>query len=249
MATKKKAKKKAKKKGSTAVAARPLGDTLSEMRETFLADPDGAVRSQDFIKPLHEHIAAELRLWLTPNAIRKGVIVKTEAKIHAYVKTKDVDVALIDPLNGPLMLIGVRSQMSSVGNNTLGYWEMIIGECVTLQTRFPMSVHAYVYLLPYKVIRPGSEDEHVNHTRFARIFSKNATRIGNGWEAMRGYFDQFAFMIVDFANNPPTVRDEIVTAALSSPVDISIKTFVKRLVTTYNNRFGDIADYLKEPTP
>ena len=43
----------------------------------------------------------------------------------------------------PLILIGVRSQMSSVGKNILTYTQDIMGEAVSLQDRFPMAVFGY----------------------------------------------------------------------------------------------------------
>jgi len=228
------------------IAAAALDATLKAMRKRYIEDPEAAVRSQDFIKPLHEHLAAELAKWLTPAAKTRGVRVVNEANVHAYIKTKNVDVALVDPINGPLMLVGVRSQMSSVSKNVLTYWEGIIGECVSLQTRFPMSVHGYLYLHPLAAVKEGKQSESIDHPRYARMFSKNAQRTGNGWEGLRGYFDQFSYMVVDFGPEQPTLLDSVVTAAVPA-VDLSVTTFIRRLVGTYNDRFGDLANYLKEP--
>lgn len=224
-----------------------LDATLQHMRATYIEDPDGAVTSGGFIKPLHEYLHAELSRWLTPVAVSRGVKVMNEANVHAYVKTKKVDVALIDPINGPLMLIGVRSQMSSISKNVLTYWEGIVGECVSLQTRFPMSVHGYLYLHPKAALKDGRQSESIDHARYARMFAKNAQRIGNGWEGLRGYFDQFAYMVVDFSPVQPILLDSIVSSA-APRAELAVSTFVRRLVGTYNDRFGDLADYLQQPS-
>lgn len=48
--------------------------------------------------------------------------------VSSFHTPKDVDVAVMDPDNGPLMLVGVRSQMSSVGKNQPNDYEGIVGE-------------------------------------------------------------------------------------------------------------------------
>jgi len=100
-----------------------LHDTLVTMKKIFEADPEKAVRSQEFIKTFHGFIAEDLRGFLTKQSVVAGVTVKEEAKIFGSFKSKDVDVAVIHPLNGPLILVGVRSQMSSVGKNVLTYYQ------------------------------------------------------------------------------------------------------------------------------
>ena len=61
----------------------------------------------------------------------KSLFVK-EATIYGSHKPKHVDVSVIDPENGPLVMVGIRSQMSSVAKNALTYYEGIIGECISM---------------------------------------------------------------------------------------------------------------------
>ena len=164
-----------------------------------------------------------------------------EGKILGSGKPKDVDVVVMDPDNGPLVLVGVRSQMSSVGKNVLTYYEGIRGECSSLQDRFPMSLHAYLYLHPLAAIKEGLEAEAIDHARYAKLYAHITGRAGLRWETINGIFDEFGYMIVDFAADPPELHDEIVRKAVPA-VDLSIATFVDRIVTKYSERdvFWDV---------
>jgi hypothetical protein len=178
---------------------------------------------------------------LTRFAVRRGIKVEYEATILGSTKPKDVDVAVTDPQSGPLVLVGVRSQMSSIGKNVLTYYESIVGECISLQDRFPMSTHGYIYLHPMTSIKQGKEREAIDHKRYARMYAAVTGRSGPGYKNLRGIFDQFACMIVDFEENPPKLRDEIVWEAAPS-LDMAISTFTERIISTFNARelFWDV---------
>lgn len=42
-------------------------------------------------------------------------------------------------------------------------------------------------------------------------------------------------MVVDFAQDPPTLKDSVVTDAVTD-VDMSINSFVNRMIETFNRR-------------
>lgn len=212
-----------------------IGDLLSKMGALYRADPALAVRGQGFIRVLHEHLREQLALRLTVFARRRGIKVVTEATILGATKPKDEDVAVIDPENGPLVLLGVRSQMSSVGKNALGYYEMLVGECISLQDWFPMATHGYVYLHPLQSIKQGKESEVIDHRRYARMYAAATGRDRREFKSQRGRFDHFGYMVVDFTKDPPTVRDDIVQEAVPD-LDMSIGTFVDRIVETFKDR-------------
>lgn len=237
-----------------------VSDLLREMGASYCADPMQAVRSQDFIQFLHRYIGTQLEARLTKFAVNRGIKVvykdettvidskgKTrtrkvsEAHILSSTKPKNVDVAVIDPENGPLVIIGVRSQMSSVGKNVLTYYEGIVGECISLQDRFPMSTHGYVYLHPLSSIKVGKETESIDHKRYARFYADASGRTGPTWKTIRGVFDQFAYMVVDFESDPPQLRDEIVAASVPH-MDLALSTFIDRIISTFNGRllFWDV---------
>jgi len=219
------------------------------MKAKYDADPVNAVRSQGFIKMLHRYIADDLRDRLTDEARKQGVEVKEEAKLFGSHKPKDADVAVIHPDNGVLMSVGVRSQMTSVGNNVLEYYQGIIGECISLQDRFPMAVYGYVYLHPVLSKKSTSRkidgvktkviiDEHPDHKRYARMYGAISGRDGTQYKDIRGIYDQFAYMVVDFDETPvPGVKDALVQSSVpQTECDMRINTFVDRLVDTFKKR-------------
>jgi hypothetical protein len=218
-----------------AAPASDIGDLLREMDKIYRADPMLAVRGQAFIKLLHGYIADQLDARLTRFSRRRGIKVVKEATILGSTKPKDEDVAVVDPENGPLLLVGVRSQMSSVGKNALNYYEMLVGECTSLQEWFPMTTHGYVYLHPLQSIKVGKEDESIDHKRYARMYAAATGRDKREYKNQRGRFDQFAYMVVDFGQSPPIVRDDIVQASVPD-LDMTIDTFVDRLVGTFKER-------------
>ncbi len=224
----------------SAAVAIGLPTVLRRMGETYRSDPIVAVRGQAFIKQLHVYVATQLESRLTRFAVRRGIAVRSEATILGSTKPKDVDIAVIDPDNGPLVLIGVRSQMSSVGKNVLTYYEGIVGECISLQQRFPMSTHGYIYLHPLASIKAGKETESIDHARYAKMYAAVTGRAGVD---QRGIFDQFAYMVVDFEKTPPTLRDDLIIDSVPD-LDMSIDTFVERIVATFKARllFWDVFD-------
>jgi hypothetical protein len=211
------------------------------MGKDYRADPEKAVRGQGFIRHLHGYLAEALDARLTDWARKRGIYVKKEALIIGSAKPKDLDVAVIDPENGPLLLVGVRSQMSSVGNNVLSYYEMLLGEVTSLQERFPISTHGYVYLHPLKPIKVGKEAEKIDHPRYARMYAAMTGRTGRDYKNLRGVLDEFAYMVVDFDAKPARLHDALVSSAVPN-MDMRIGTFVDRLVTTFKSRlvFWDV---------
>jgi len=167
-----------------------------------------------------------------------------EASILGSHKTKDVDVAVVHPTSGPLVLVGVRSQMSSVGRNVLTYYQDIVGEAVSLQERYPMTVHSYIYLHPLTYVEDKTATKTMparsvvvtpDHTRYARMYRAISGRDDRLYRTVSGIYDQFAYMVVDFDSSPALLRDDIVRQA-SPDMDLSIETFVDRVIETYKRR-------------
>ena len=208
---------------------------LGEMRDLYLEDPNRAVRGQGFIKILHGYVAAQIEARLTPKAIKDGVTVEEEATLFGSHKPKDVDVSVIHPMNGPLMIVGLRSQMSSVANNALTYYQDIVGECISLQDRFPLSVIGYIYLMPLHPIKEDHEEVVIDHPRYAKMYRAISGRSGHDYKSLRGIYDQFAYMVVDFTKSPPTIEDALVKAAVPK-YDLSVRTFIDRMIETYKER-------------
>lgn len=227
--------------GTGEVPATQFDDLLRGMGEVYRTDPDKAVRGQEFIKLLHHYVGDQLDARLTKFARDRGIKVVYEAKLLSATKPKNADVAVIDPENGPLVIIGVRSQMSSVGKNVLGYYEGIVGECSSLEEWFPMATHGYVYLHPLKPIKAGAEKESLDHARYARMYAAVTGRGQYEYRTQRGRFDEFAYLVVDFDEDPPVLRDDIVQGAVSG-TDMRLETFVDRVVRRFQQRllFWDV---------
>ncbi|GMO28826.1 MAG: hypothetical protein Ta2B_09730 [Termitinemataceae bacterium] len=199
-----------------------LVDCLQQMKTIYLTAPEASVRSQKFINVLHDYCITELhRVGIDDSNFQ---IIK-EATIYGSHKPKDVDVAVIENINGPQIIIGIRSQMSSVAKNILTYYEEIIGDCISLHDRFPMAVLCYVYLLPKQPIKDGLV-ESVNLERAEQLFERITGR--NDWRATKDKYEHFAFLKIDFENDPPTLIDTI-------PI-LSIDNFFDNILKTYNDR-------------
>ena len=195
---------------------------LQKMKAVYLDAPVASVRSQAFINVLHDYCISELD--------RAGIVDGTfqiikEATLYGSHKQKDVNVAVIENINGPQIIIGIRSQMSSISKNILTYYEEIIGDCISLHDRFPMAVLCYVYLLPKHPIKTGL-NETVNFERAERLFERIAGR--NDWRDTKDKYEHFALLKVDFESNPPKLIDTI-------PL-LGIDHFFDNIVKTYNDR-------------
>jgi hypothetical protein len=220
----------------SAQAKAKLDECLRDMNQEFRANPEKAVRSQSFIRFLHNYLKEDLESRFSRLGQLRKVEASLEPKVMGSHRPKDMDVAVIDPVNGPLMLIGVRSQMSSIGNNTLGYIDGIIGEAESLQKRFPMSVHGYVYFMPKEVIKPGKESEKVNHARYAGLLGTITGRSGVDYSETRGIYDHLAYMVVDFNAKPRIKLEDTLVAKALPHVDLKVSTFIDRMVDTYKER-------------
>lgn len=226
-----------------------LRKCLCEMKATYLSDPTAAVRGSGFINRLHEYCVTELhealQTWRVQKIPLKDMALPSgrphyptaridphrfqlmrEATLFGSHKNKDEDIALTHYANGPQIVIGVRSQMSSVGKNLENYYEGIIGECISIHDRFPMAVLGYVYLLPKAPIKPGLEAETVDLERAEKLFLKITGR--DDWHGPHDRYEHFAFLKADFSLDPPEL--------LPTVPELRIEDFFDKLVATHNDR-------------
>ena len=225
-----------------------LGECLRDMKGAYLNDPNAAVRGSSFISLLHHYCKRKLyhaldkrrvqNIPLNDMALPKGrrhypktalkpdkFQLMREATLFGSHKNKDEDIALTHFANGPQIVIGVRSQMSSVGKNLENYYEGIIGECISLHDRFPMAVLGYVYLLPKNPIKPGLREE-IDLERAEKLFLKITGR--TDWHGPHDRYEHFAFLKVDFRADPPVL--------LPTVPALRIDDFFDKLFATHNDR-------------
>lgn len=107
-----------------------------------------------------------------------------------------------------------------------------------------MTVHNYAYLHPYRYVeerkatrtKPARKEVVTpDHARYAKMYRAIAGRDDKLYRTVGGIYDQFAYMVVDFEKSPALLRDDIIHAA-SPDTDLSIETFVDRIVDTYTRR-------------
>lgn len=227
-----------------------LIDCLSAMKSSYLANPTGSVRGSAFIYHLHDYCSNQLLNAISPDFPIQAIPIadmKTrpkgiphtpkvpiepqklqlmeEATLFGSHKNKDTDLVLSQYANGPQIIIGIRSQMSSVANNIENYYEGIIGECISLHDRFPMATIGYVYLLPKHPIKPGLTEE-VDLDKAERLFEKITAR--EDWHAPHDRYEHFAFLKVDFDSDPPNL--------LTTSDILKIDYFFDKLIDTHNSR-------------
>lgn len=232
-----------------------ISECLKAMHEVYKKDPLKAVRSQNFIYHLHDYCISTLSSLIDPSTIQvlrledmnrprggfnspktpidpKKFQIMPEATVYGSHKNKNADVVMSQHANGPLIIIGIRSQMSSVGNNIANYYEGIIGECISLHDRFPMAVIGYIYLLPTFGITKDKKTneikrERVDLERAEKLFSKITDRCD--WRGPHDKYEHFAFLKVDFESRSPELL----------PVTnerLALSGFFDKLIDTYNER-------------
>lgn len=226
-----------------------LTNCLADMKRIYLDDPVTSVRGSNFIFPLHRYcvsqlrgtIAADVNIQVIPiedmtcprgkphypstSIDASGYQLMQEATLFGSHKNKDADIVLSQYANGPQIIIGVRSQMSSVAKNLENYYEGIIGECISLHDRFPMATIGYVYLLPTEPIKLGLS-ETVKLDRAEELFEKITGR--RDWRDAHDRYEHFAFLKVDFTKDPPEL--------LATKEALRIETFFDKLIDTHNDR-------------
>ena len=136
--------------------------------------------------------------------------------------------------------MGVRSQMSSVAKNVLNYYQDIIGECISLQERFPMTTMGYAYLHPLYYMDDGRKKD-TDVARYAQLYSSIAGRDDRLYKQQTGIYDHFAYAVVDFYSDNPVLYDELVRDSVKD-MDLSMTTFARRLVETFKKRNAWLSD-------
>lgn len=81
----------------------------------------------------------------------------------------------------------------------------------------------------------GKELEQVDHRRFAKMYAAITGRSGQDYKNVRGVYDQFAYLVVDFDQVPPQIRDDIIESSVPT-CDLHISSFVDRMINTFKDR-------------
>lgn len=144
---------------------------------------------------------------------------------------KEIDVCVTVPDSGPLLVISVKSQMSSIVKNTINRFEEYIGDATNLHTRFPMLVLGFMMLIPAheETLRAGKPTDGLQ--RIAELLERsNARRVVT---EPSGSYEVSCLLLVDFAPTPP--RLSMVFPPKGSTLRVE-GFFDKKLMELYKQR-------------
>lgn len=242
----------------------------------------GLIRSGALINRIHEVVKLSLREELEARS-RRHIIhppigqSSPELGIAGLLKAKRQDVVLLfdgaepvpEPIEeGPLagdidpvgytqsneaLVIGIRSQLSSVAKNFDTLMERAFAETLNLRLRLPDLVMGEVYLLPVveyddramRENRIAWKDTSVPVERFINTFLAISGRAADAGEDARYMYERTAFVLVDLREEPPRLfldledlreeghisRDYEKNFDLLSPED-----FASDIIDIYNSR-------------
>ena len=199
-----------------------LMEKLREMKDMYEnaiknGEYTSLIRSKKLINILHEYVIEELK-----RRIEQSWIV-TDKKIYGFPKVKEQDIVIKPPEDdannvsvGPLMVINVRSQLSSIEKNYDTMFERLFAEALNIHNRFPYTVLGYIYLLPKVGYDPEAAkerrvelSERYNLEKYIFSFSSVANR-RNPHDAPWRY-ERMCLLIVDFEKETPEVMESMST--------------------------------------
>jgi len=201
---------------------------------------EALIRSQRLIMKIHEVVKSSLVSTLQTKGITHTIHPplgesSPELKITGFIKAKNQDVVVLfdgktpeiiseGPLEGNTdyvgknvsetsIVIGVRSQMSSVAKNFDTLMERAFAETLNLRLRLPSLVMGEVYLLPiveYDNVamednRVVFKDTFVPVERFIKTFLGITGRNNNNLESSFYKYDRSCLVLADFRSDTPRV--------------------------------------------
>lgn len=205
-----------------------LQTTLLTMKEIRLSKKVKSVHDHSFIDVMHNYCVEELeRSGLEK---RPDIKILTKKEVPRLDKPKEVDVAVIHEKAGPLLLISIKSLMSSITNNFTNNYESLIGDVSMFHERFPLCVIGNIFLVPVDTsVFSGGKKENYPIPYYAKLMSRINLR--EDYSDNPNRFERIAFLVVDFSKNPPRVDSSI-------PADSSlrIESFFDELILKYRER-------------
>lgn len=250
--------------------------------DTGLSAKTGLIRSEGLIQRIHEVTKQGVHNELQRRGIRHKVHPPLGAKspelsVWGLLKKKKQDVVIlardtkpkpelirVGPMTGQVdelgcratsrsIVIGVRSQLSSIAKNFDTLMERTFAETINLRFRNPPLVMGEVYLLAVKDFdeqlmkrnKLGWRNEYIDVERFISIFSSMSGRVG--YQDVNDFYkyERCALLLVDFSIDPPKIyptieelrRDRIVSAGFEQDFSqISPINFSRDLVDSYIRR-------------
>lgn len=242
---------------------------------------ESLIRSGQLIQNIHEVVKISLNESLEKEGFKDFSIhppigkSSPEKDVWGFLKKKKQDVVVLfekekeevieeGPLKGTKdllgknatkysIVIGIRSQLSSVGKNTDTLMERAFAETINLRLRHPYLVMGEVYMLIVKEYDEQAMKE--NRIEFKDNYSKveNYISIFNAMSGRNNYdqlldsykYEKSALLLVDFSREPAKIytnleelkEDGIVSQAFSEDFSLlAPQNFVKGLIDAYKVR-------------
>lgn len=258
-----------------------------EPRSDGLKAKESFIRSHELIMPIHEVVKQSLRDELNRRNLSFQIHppvgeTSPELKFVGYLKSKKQDISVLfdgdsptpekikeGPLKGvtdPVgedvsrtsIVIGVRSQMSSIGKNFDTLMERLFAETLNLRLRLTSLTMGEVYLLPIvpyksepmKQNRVGWKNDTIKIETFLRTFSAFSGRSANDYEDKEEYmYERSALLLTDFRHSPPKVyrttkelkKDDFVSSEFDIQYEkLSPKNFASDIVEKHLNRHDQL---------
>jgi len=205
-----------------------LTKLLAEMKKMHIAGDKGsyneAVRTQKFIRLLHDWAIKELKKIGIKNSGKIKIL--TEAKVPGYFKVKNVDILVQHEIAGPILIISVKSLMSSITNNFTNTYEGMIGDVIGLHERYPYLIMCHLFLMPKEVLK---RKETFPIQYYSRLLDKINGR-KNETDDVRKY-ERIGLLFVDFKSKPPKVVKDI-----PPQKGLRIETYFDDIAQLYKDR-------------
>lgn len=252
--------------------------------DTGLSAKTGLIRSESLIQRIHEvtkqSVHAELNRRNIKHEIHPPLGAKSpELNVWGLLKKKKQDVVILaqgietepeliqrGPLTGQIdelgrqatnrsIVIGVRSQLSSIAKNFDTLMERTFAETINLRFRHQRLVMGEVYLLAVKDYdeqlmkenRVGWRNEYTNVERFISIFNSMSGR--DDYKDVNDFYkyERCVLLLVDFSLEPPKIYETLDELRADGVVDgnfgqnfsrLSPINFSQDLVNAYMRRHG-----------
>ena len=186
-----------------------LTSTLRGMKKLFVADPTYAVRSKKFITLFQDYCEEELRA----RGIESGGLhIEKEQNISVGRGKVEADVGVFNAANEPVLIVDVRSQMSSLGKNFNNYIRMKAGEVESIHSVYPSCVVGLVYIHPAADVptkRPVNPIGSFNYENAAKQVS--SLIVSNSTTELLSKYQHVSYCVIDFNSNPPQLSANIPT--------------------------------------
>lgn len=204
-----------------------LNDCLIKMKEIYIKDPTYAVRSKLFIKTFQDYCEEEIRSRLSN--IPK-IVLKKEAKFKVEGTKVEADVGVLNEIGEPVLIVDVRSQMTSIGKNFNNYIRMKAGEVESIHEQFPACSVGLVYIHPLEDLPTLKKVGPVGSFNFSAASNQLFLKIRRNSLQLTKY-ENVAYCVIDFNSNPPRLSEKF-------PVEEELKldNFFDNIVASFRSK-------------